>query len=329
MTVNWEPLRTIIADNRCFVLTCHVRPDADALGSELALAGLLEAMGKTVRIINPSAMPENLKFLDASDRIVKLDEGVTAAEAADTDVHIVLDTSAWVQLGNVADVFRTTSAAKVVIDHHVSSDALGAIEFKDTGAEATGAIIFRMAEALQLPVTPEIAVPLYAAIATDTGWFRFSSTSSDTMRIAGRLIDLGAQPHVLYQLLYERYTLARVELVGCVLSRVNLACDGRLAFTNATQADFVKTGAEPADTEDIVNECLGIDGTEAAYIAIEQQNKKIKVSFRSRSTLNVAEIAEQFGGGGHKQAAGAILSGPLAEAEAKVRSAMKAALEDN
>ena len=325
MPIDWEPLRDIVEAHQRFVLSSHVRPDADAIGSELGLAALLESLGKNVRIVNPSATPATLAFLDPDRRVLKIGEGMTQQEAADTDVHIVLDTSAWAQLQDVGTAFRESGAVKVVIDHHVSSDRLGAIEFKDTDAEATGALIVRMADALGWTLPPQAVTPLFCAIATDTGWFRFSSTRGETLRDAARLIDAGAQPHLIYQSLYEQFSLARIRLAGCVLSRVE--CDGRLAWTSVKQSDFAETGAVPADTEDLVNECLRIAGTQAAFIAIEQQNKSIKVSFRSRTDLNVAAVAEQFGGGGHKQASGAVLPGPLAVATKRVLAAMNQALQ--
>ena len=326
MTVDWKPLLQIIDAHERFVLTSHKNPDADALGSELAMAGFLEARGKTVRIINPSASPANLEFLDPERRILKLGDGVTPAEAIDTDVHIVLDTSAWQQLLKMADVVRQSSAVKVVIDHHVSSDDLGATEFKDTQAEATGAMLYRMAESLGFPVTEQVAVPLYCAIATDTGWFRFPSTTRDTMRIAGELIDAGANPSVIYELLYERYSQGRLRLAGVALDRVSVESGGKLAYTWVEQADIKRTGARPVDTENLVNECLKIEGTRGAFIAIEQPNKLIKISFRSRPGLDVAAVAETFGGGGHKQASGATLPGPLDAAREKVLAAMIAAV---
>ncbi len=298
------------------------------LGSELALALLLEGLGKTVRIVNPSAIPDNLLFLDPTNRIMKIGKEISPEEVLETDVHIILDTSAWVQLVDVGRVLKKTKAAKVVIDHHVSSDDLGAVEFKDTEAEATGALIVRMADALDLELTREIAVPIYCAIATDTGWFRFSSTTGETMRTIGRLIDLGAKPHLVYEQLYERNSLARVLLAARVLAGIQLECDGRLAYIVVKQADFDATQAKPVDTEDLVNETLKIAGTQTAFIAIEQANQTVKVSFRSRTDLNVAQIAEEFGGGGHKQAAGAVLPGPLNKAVILVLDAMKKALDD-
>ena len=326
MAIDWEPLREIIQQNDRFVLTSHVRPDADAIGSEVGMASLLDAMGKRVRIINPSAMPNHLEFLDPNRRVHKFGQDADGASIEANDVHIILDTSAWVQLGDLAKFIRRTPARKVIIDHHVSSDDLGATEFKDTTAEATGALVVRLADALGLELPREAAAPLFAAIATDTGWFRFPSIRPDTLRIAARLMELGAEPHSIFQALYERRSPARLRLAGRVLSRVELACNGLLAYTSVSLGDIKETGAKPVDTEDLVNECLMIDGTRAAFIAIEQLNRNVKVSFRSRSDLNVAAVAERFGGGGHKQAAGAVLSGPLPQVVSQVLAAMTAAM---
>ncbi len=326
MPINWEPLRPILADNRRFVLSSHVRPDADAVGSELGMAALLEGLGKEVRIVNPSHLPANLLFLDPAKRIKKIGDGMTADETLDCDVHMILDTSAWGQLTELAPIVKHTKAKKVLIDHHVSSDDLGALVFKDTTAEATGTLLFQLYRFLNQPITPAGANALFCAIATDTGWFRFPSTNANTLRIAGDLIDAGVNPNVLFQHLYEHTTLARTKLAGRVLSSVKLECDGQIGYLSATQQDFTETGGVPADLEDLVNECLKIEGTRAAFIVVEQQTKSVKISLRSRVGLNVAAVAEQFGGGGHKQAAGAILPAPMPTAIAQVLAALKAAL---
>ena len=329
MAIDWSPLIEIIRSNDRFVLSSHVRPDADALGSELGLAYALESLGKSVRIVNPSAASPNLAFLDPDGRAKKIGESVTSNEARNTDVHIVVDTSAWTQLQELGEVIKTTTAQKVVIDHHVSSDDLGGLVIKDTTAAATGELIFELAQALEAEIREETATALYCAIATDTGWFRFPSTTPRTMHIAGCLIDAGAKPHVLYSLLYEQHSAARMRLHGRVLSRLTVDCDGRLAYLTVSRNDFKETGAVPADTEDLVNASLQIGGTKVAFIAIEQPNQTVKVSFRGRVDTNVAVVAEEFGGGGHKQAAGATLPGPLAEALAKVLPVMQQAVAAN
>ena len=163
------------------MLTSHVRPDADAIGSEMGMKGLLEQLGKTVTIVNPSATPDHLQFLDPEKTIQKLGADIKPKLARDTDVHMVLDTSAWQQLNDMRAVLEKTTAKKVVIDHHVSSDDLGAIEFKDVTAAATGVLIAELARFLDLTPSADDAEAIYCAIATDTGWFRFSNTDSRTL----------------------------------------------------------------------------------------------------------------------------------------------------
>lgn len=326
MKLDWTPLKQLLEAHERFLITSHVRPDADAIGSEMGLASLLQQRGKQVRIVNPSGTPPNLRFLDPAGVICQLGTGNSLPDGFEPEVFIVVDTSAWVQLSDVGRVMRESSCAKVVIDHHQSSDDLGAIVLKDTTREATGSLIVELAEALGEPIAPAAATALYAAIATDTGWFRFSAVTGETMRTIGLLIDAGASPADIYRELYEQATIARIHLAGRVLSRVKLECDGVLAWTFVEARDFEELGAQSSDTEDLVNECLKITGTRVAFIAIEQLNRQVKVSFRSRTSVNVAKVAEQFGGGGHKQAAGATFAGPVSAAVDKALAALKQAL---
>jgi len=323
MSIDWRPLHQLINAHQRFVISSHVRPDADAIGSEIGLAMFLMQQGKQVRIINPSATPEHLKFLDPQGLIQKIGDSVSVDSACETDVHIVVDTGAWQQLPDVADVLRKTQAMKVVIDHHLSSDDLGAQLFKDVSAAAVGVLITEFIESVGGIFQVEQATALFAAVATDTGWFRFSNVDSRTLQAAARLVDYGVQPHLLYRELYERSSLARLKLHSLVLGRVTLCFGGKLAHTRVQQQDFIDTGALPTDTEELVNQCLTIEGTEAAFILVEQPDGRIKGSLRSRSAVNVAAVAEQFGGGGHRQAAGVMLPGPLPVAEERLLAAFE------
>ena len=318
MPLDWQPLIELVNSRDRFVLTSHVRPDADAIGSEMGMARLLRSLGKQVRIINPSATPDHIAFLDPEREILKFPGGVTLESACETDAHLILDTSAWQQINDVRKILEATPAAKVVIDHHLSSDDLGALELKDESASATGVLIAEFADAFGLTPDRECATALFAAVSTDTGWFRYSNADARTYRVAARLIDLGAEPHRLHRELYERSTLARLKLHAVALSRVTLAVQARLAFTYVLRSDFAETGAHPSDTEELVNRCLTIVGVQAAFILVEQIDGRIKVSFRSRSDMDVADIAEQFGGGGHMKASGAMLAGPLEAARSAV-----------
>ena len=239
---------------------------------------------------------------------------------------LILDTSAWVQLGTMAEVIRASRAVKAVIDHHVSQDDLDARLFKSTEAEATGRLVLEAADALGAPLLPQMALPLFAAVATDTGWFRFASTEPGTLRIAARLMEAGAKPDWLYKQLYEQDTLPRLRLIGNTLARAQTDLDGRLIYTWIEVADFDAVGAIASDSEDVINMTLTVGGTEAAVILVEQRHGGFKVSFRSRCDLDCSAVAERFGGGGHKRAAGATLNEPLESARAKVLDAVRAAM---
>jgi len=327
MNVDWTPLQRLLDTKQTFLITSHVRPDADAIGSEIGLAEILRQAGKTTRIVNTSPTPPHLQFLDPNHEVLQLGSTAKNDDVLQADVHVIVDTSSWLQLSDVGKVLRETSTPRVVIDHHVSADDLRAIELKDSTREATGALISEFAQTIGLKPGPAAATALFAAIATDTGWFRFAATTGETLRVGGWLIDCGAQPHAIFRELYERASLARIRLAGRVLSRVTLECHGQLAYTWVSWSDFEELGAHSSDTEDLVNEGLKIAGTIAAFIAIEQQNRQVKISFRSRTEIDVAQIAEKFGGGGHKQAAGATLPGPLNHALQQALDSMKSALE--
>ncbi|MBI2825731.1 MAG: DHH family phosphoesterase [Planctomycetia bacterium] len=326
MPIDWQRFVKLVHAHRRFLLTSHLRPDLDALGSELGMALVLEALGKEARIVNGQETPANLAFIDSDRRIRTLGRDVQAADLADCDCVMVLDTSAWVQLGPMADVIRASGAQKMILDHHVSSDDLGAESFKNEKAEATGRLVLEAAGQLGVRLTPAIATPLFAALATDTGWFRFASTTGDTYRFGGQLVDAGARPDAIYNATYEQDTLARVQLRGRILARTETDLGGRLVYTSVTREDFDITGAAPADTEDVVNMTLVIKGTEVAVIFVEQADRRVKVSFRSRAGLDCSRLAETFGGGGHKAAAGAFLPGPLDEARTLVLDAVRQAM---
>ncbi|QEG24438.1 DHH family phosphoesterase [Mariniblastus fucicola] len=307
MQVDWKRFSEVIEASNNIILTSHIRPDCDALGSCLGMAGLLESLGKKVRIVCGQEVPESLKFIDPDDRIKCIGKDIVAEEFADADLHIILDTSAWIQLGDMADVIRNSSYKKIIFDHHEGEDDIDAELFKNTTAEAVGRMIVDAAEYLKVEMTPAIAQPVLAALATDTGWFRFGSVNPGTFRAAAKLLEAGAQPAKLYGQLYERETVGRVRLRGTVLARIETELDGRLAHTYIKPDDYEKTGAHPTDTEDLINLALEIEGTVFAVIMVGQVSGGYKMSFRSRCDVAANEVAKAFGGGGHRAAAGAFI----------------------
>jgi len=328
MSIDWPRFAEIVRSHQRFLLVSHIRPDCDALGSELGMAAVLESLGKKVRIVNGQATPPNLAFIDPKKRIGVIGQTVQPAELADIQVLMVLDTGAWAQLGPMSDFIRAFPGKKVVVDHHVSEDDIGAEPFKNVAAEATGRLVVEAAEALGVRLTPEMAMPLFAAIATDTGWFRFASASAGTYRVAEKLIDAGADPAKIYNDLYEQDTLARTRLRGVILARIEIELDGRLAHTYVVKEDFEKVNALPSDTEDVVNSALAIGGTQVAVILVEQQSGGFKISFRSRTpSVDCSKLSEKFGGGGHKAAAGAFVKGTFGEVQHLILDAVRTAMK--
>lgn len=326
MTIDWQPLLQIIDQHESFVLTSHCRADCDAIGSELALALVLETLGKQVTIVNGDPVPEHIRFIDPDNRVRVLGETIEASALSVIDVLMVVDTSAWGQLGPMADVVRDFPGKRVVIDHHVSSDDLNATVFRDDRAEATGRMILELAEALSVRVTSEMAWPLFTAIATDTGWFRFSSVSEQTFLALAKLVAAGAQPPKIFSQLYEQHSLSRLYLRGRMLSHIVPELEGRLMSTHVTQQDFAETGANKTDTEDVINTLLTVAGSEVAILFVELEPEVTKVSLRSRTEFDVRAIAAQFDGGGHRAAAGVTFPGNLEAARQAVLDAVRKAL---
>jgi phosphoesterase RecJ-like protein len=324
MPINWSPFVDLVRRHQRFLITTHVRPDPDGLGSQLGLAGALEQMGKNVRLVISSVWPKRYDFLDEERRIKRFEP--PGAEYRDAEVIIVLDTGTWGQLGDFGAFLKTMNVPKVVIDHHLSQDDLGALQLLDTTAEATGRLVYEAIQALSQKITPKIADQLFAALSTDTGWFRHPNTTPATFTLASQLASAGARPTQLYEHLYERSTPGRMKLLGLVMGRLRTVANGQIALTEIYVADYAATGATPQDTEDMVNVTRSLAGVEVGLFFLEQPAGGVKVSFRSRERIDVAKIAEQFKGGGHRLASGATLDTSLADAEARVLKAVESAL---
>jgi len=324
MPLDWAPLVDLIRRHQTFLLMTHVRPDADGLGAQLALADALGRMGKTARVVIASPLPPRYGFLDPDRRVIE-EFRPPGTGFRGVDAILVLDTGTWGQLGEFGPWMRGVPVPKAVIDHHRTQDDLGGLRFVDVSAEATGRLAYELIRALGAPLSPRAAHYLFMALALDTGWFRHANTTAATYDLAGELVRAGADPTPLYEQLFECAPLARLKLVGLALGRMQVRAGGRVAFTEVTLADYAQTGAVPGDTEDLINHPRSIDGVEVALIFIEQPEGGTKVSFRSRA-VDVSKVAERFGGGGHKLAAGARLPDSLPIAREKVLAACEQAL---
>jgi phosphoesterase RecJ-like protein len=324
MPLDWAPLVDCVRQHQRFLLTTHVRPDADGLGSLLALAETLKLRGKEVRQIIASAWPPRYDFLDPTKQIERFTLPGDTWRGA--DAILVLDTGTWNQLGDFGSFLAASPAVKIVIDHHLSQN-LPALRLVDTTAEATGRLVFEAIHALGGPLTATMAHNLFAALATDTGWFRHSNATAATFGLAEKLVAAGARPTELYEYLFEQSTLPRMKLMAAVLGRLQTVEEGKVALTYVQREDYQATGANPSDTEDLVNFTRSLVGVEVGLFFMEQPRGGVKVSLRSRATVDVGKVAESFGGGGHRLASGAIVEGTMAEVQARVLAAVSAALK--
>jgi phosphoesterase RecJ-like protein len=324
MPLDWAPLVELVRSHDRFLLLTHVRPDGDALGSQLAMADALEQRGKSVRIVIGSDLPERYFFMDPDRRIERFTPSIDAF--AQSQAVIVLDTGTWNQLGACGAPMKAMPGPKVVIDHHLTQDDLGATRLVDTTAEATGRLVVEATDAMGAQISPKAATALFIALAMDTGWFRHSQTRPETFELAARLNRAGARPDRIFEHLYERNPLGRIRLLGRALERLRCEFDGFAVVSEVYVSDFPELQAHPLDTEDIVQHTRTIDGVELGLLLIEQLNGSVKVSLRSRGRIDVARLAEQFGGGGHSRAAGATLTGTVAEVRAKLLAAVRVAM---
>lgn len=328
MTIDWTPLADLIEAHDRFLVTSHVRPDGDALGSEVGMAGLLRQKGKDVRVVNSSATPPRYDFLDPRQEFFEhFGNPVEPGDLSDRQAIVILDLSSWGQLGDMEPFVREFRGPKAVIDHHVSQDDLGALFFKDPTAEATGSIVARAFKALGGTFAPDVATGLLTAIAMDTGWFRHPSTRPETFRTAAELVEAGARVDQIYRLLFERNTLGRLKLMGETLASLQTDLNRRVAYASITREDFDRTGAIPPDTEDLVDFTVSVAGVEVGLLFIEQKRGGIKLSIRTRrDDFDCARVVSKFGGGGHRAAAGAMLPDPLSSSLPLVLEAVRTAL---
>ena len=329
-TIDWHRFAEIVRSASKIILTLHHRPDGDCIGSALAMRHILLALDKEVRIVAPHRVPPTLTFLDPHSHITAL-EDMTEEDTQwlhSADLFFVLDTSSWAQLGDMATPFRESTAKKIVLDHHIKGDDIGAETFIDSDADATGTLVVQAADALGVPISAEIAEPAFVALTTDTGWFRFSNVTTKTFHTAGRLVEAGVLPDAIYRELFEQESLGRIRLIGRTLSKTESYVDGQFLLTWILLDDFEAAGALASDSEDVINMLLQVRGSKMAVLISELKDKSFKVSFRSRCSVDCSVLAAQFGGGGHKKAAGASLSLPFEQTKRVLIEAVTEALNN-
>ncbi len=314
MTDLARQIAEILCCEQRFLILTHYRPDGDAIGSQLALAILLKNLGKHVTVWNDDDVPAKFRFLPRSNLICR-----PPAEPQDFDVVIAVDVSTWQRAGLGTERIRRKKYF-INIDHHVSNEKFADLNWVVPNAPASGQIVYHLIKAGGFPLTREIATCLFAAIFTDTGQFSYSNTTADCLRVAAELVDAGLNVGEISRHVYESYPYARVRLLQKALADLKLADHNRVAYTWVTRDMFEESGAKREDTEGLIDYARSIEGVLVAALFEEMAEPgKIRVSLRSKHPeIDVNSIARHFGGGGHREAAGARISGHPKDVETRV-----------
>ena len=306
-----EILREIGRRER-FLLTSHARPDGDAVGSALACCQILRQMGKQAEVILHSGVPAIYRRLPFADSVM---QAVAVNGKYEAAIILECDSIERTSLLGLERQFL------ISIDHHQSGRSFANLNWIDPTACATAEMVYWLAREAGAPITPEIATCLYAAVLTDTGSFSFASTNEKTFALAGELVRCGAEPARIAQGIYFSHPTSKMRLLGAALS--SLHRDGCLAWMRVTRGDMDRCGARDEDCEGLVNYALAIEGVEVAIFFRELTDGNWRVSLRSKGAVDVAAIAEGFGGGGHHCAGGCCLPGPLSVASERIIAQLK------
>jgi len=302
-----KEIKDLIGQHQNFVLTTHVNPDGDGLGSEIALADVLRQLGKNAAIINHSATPENYQWLDPGNQIIHFIPERHRDTILGADVIFILDANQPNRLRSLEPFVRQNTGAKVVIDHHLDPHPFGTHYIIDEEATSTGEIVFGLVKALDnVTIEREIAQALYTAIMTDTGSFRYPRTDSEIHRITAELVERGADPTEVFVNVYENWTPGRMRLLGEVLQSMKTAYDGKLAYVVCTEKMFKDTNTTEVETDNFTIYPMSIRGVLVGILFNELHNG-VKISFRSKGNIPINLLAKEFGGNGHINAAGARL----------------------
>lgn len=311
-----------LAGARRVLCVVHAWPDGDALGSSLALALALAERGADVTLFCSTPVPENLRFLPGVDRIV----GEVPAGAT-FDATTVCDVGSSKRIGPGLPE-RSRLGVWLNLDHHLTSDDFGDLNYVDADAASVGVLVHRILSAMGHPISPPVATALYASVLTDTGSFRYSSTNPEALRVASELVAAGASPWDVSSAIYEQHPVERLRLLREVLGTLYLSDDGRFASITITRDMAERTKADESLTDGFINFARSIRGVEVACQFGEPApgtDEPWRLSFRSRGKVNVARIAERWGGGGHHNAAGAQVAGTLEQVQGEVARAVSEA----
>ncbi len=311
----------LIKANRSFLVVSHENPDCDALGSTIAMALVLRELGKDVIMYNRDGVPEHLRFLPECSGVTDSLDCVTN----EVDVVMLLDCADISRPGKEFEgLILKDGFTLAFVDHHASNSTGSEYCLVDENASSTGVILYRMIKRLGISISPDVAECLFSTIVGDTGSFRYSNTRSETFTIAAELVDCGADPEKISRFIYDNEPLRKVMLRTLAMNTLEVT--GKIAFLHVSSEMFRQTGTEKEHTEGLVSMARSIEGVEVAVFLRQESAIGWKVSLRSKEYVDVAQIAGRYGGGGHRRAAGCVVSAPLATVKRRLRSSIQEAM---
>jgi phosphoesterase RecJ-like protein len=310
-----------LADRDGFLVTAHIDPDGDAVGSCLALALALRHIGKAPEVVLDSPLPDTLRFLPGASAILRPDQVRKKFGAA-----FVLDSSSLDRTGSVPERCLNPGAKIAVIDHHWGNDGFGDVRLVNPESSATAELVYDLIEFLRIPISPEIAEGLYAGILSDTGGFRYANTSSRTLRIAAGLVERGARAPLVADALYATKTAPSLRILGLALASLETRSGGRIGAMTISRDMFEQAGATPEDADGIVQYAKALAGARVGMLVQEVAPNEIRASLRSDGTVDVNQVASLFGGGGHRNAAGLRVRGDLQQVRNDLYEALERAM---
>lgn len=320
---NRRELLDFIDRHHRFLLTTHVNPDGDGLGSEVAVALWLRSKGKVVQVLNDSVVPTAFLFLTRHQTLESWDAEVAERRMAEADALIVLDTSNRQRMGRLAPLLDRHILPVGIVDHHAShTQGFGQVNVIEPEASSTGEIVYDLLREDGAALTPEIAEALYVALMTDTGSFRYSNTDSHAHRMAADLLAHGIDPGRIHGQVHAHASAGRLRFFGEVLSAMEVIEDGRVVVMEAAPEQFQRHGLVGSDTEGLVDMPRTIAGVDVVALFSEVEPGKVKVSLRSTGRVDIDAICTALGGGGHRHAAGVLLRGTRAQARDRVLPAL-------
>lgn len=302
----------ILKQAKSVVMTTHVNPDGDGLGSEAAMSAVLKRLKKKVTVINTSETPRQYQFLNENNLFQTYDAEKHDKVLKKAEVILVLDISVSKRLARMQQAVLDSPAVKICIDHHLDNDGFAAHTWADEKSPATCEMVYLLIKNyFKARIDSKIARALYTGLITDTGNFRFNSTRPETLMISAELLKLGVKPNDIYSNVFEQGSINTIKLLGLLLERMKSECSDQFHWTYLTQDDFRKTRTQPSDTEGYVDYTLKLEHSRMGVFFYETQEGFTKVSLRAKGNVNVQAFAKRYGGGGHFSASGILIKEPF------------------